>query len=66
MDDWRRLQREFFGQVTEMSSSTRGSGSGGFMPGVKEKTSLVTFSNDLWSKFAFDKLIEGALRISKA
>ena len=36
------------------------------MPGVKEKSSLVAFSNDLWSKFAFEKLIEGALRISKS
>ena len=35
------------------------------MPGVKDKSSLSAFSAELWSKFAFEKLIEGTLRVAE-
>ena len=35
------------------------------MAGVKEKSSLEVFCADLWSKFAFERMIEGTLRVAE-
>ena len=63
--DWQDLEKAFFERFNNFNSNnmaSRGSSGSGF--GINEATDSALY--ELWSRFSLDKVMEGALRISRS
>ena len=63
--DWQELEKSFFEKFNNFQSNnlaSRGSSLGGGKSSMASDSSLY----ELWSRFSLDKVMEGALRISKS